>query len=147
MRGGAILLATGLIFGLVAAQYWAIDAGRLHVSPTARTWLWLDGLVPFLLGMAVILAKLPGRSPSAASRAIAAAWSGMGTAFIVADVALIAASRELGIPLLVKWMFPLLLFTLIGAARRGVWRSRRVARGSLVSLRAVALLRRFYAAS
>ncbi|HEX5419076.1 MAG TPA: hypothetical protein VFY39_03685 [Gammaproteobacteria bacterium] len=116
VRGGAILLAVGLIFGLVAAQYWAIDSGRLHVSPAARTWLWLDGLVPFLICLAVISRKFPGRSPGIASRSLAAAWSGMGAAFIAADAALIAASRTLGVPLLVKWMFPLVLFTLMGAA-------------------------------
>jgi hypothetical protein len=115
-RGGAILLAVGLIFGLVATQYWAIDSARLSVSPAVGAWLWLDGLVPFLLCAAVISAKFGRRSPAAASRALAAAWIGMGAAFIAADVALVAASRAVGQPLLVKWMFPLILFTLVGAA-------------------------------
>lgn len=115
VREGAILLAIGLIFGLVAAQYWAIDSQLLHVSATAHTWLWLDGLVPFLICVAVIAVRFPARAPGAASRALAGAWSGMGAAFVVADVALIAASKQLGIPLLAKWMFPLILFTLIGA--------------------------------
>lgn len=115
-REGAILVAVGLIFGLVAVQYWCIDAAYLAVSPAARAWLWLDGLIPFLICMAVIAAKFRDRPPGAASRALAAAWTGVGTAFIVADIALYAASRELAIPLLVKWVFPLVLFALIGGA-------------------------------
>jgi len=115
-RAGAILVAIGLIFGLVAVQYWAIDSGFLTVSPPVSTWLWLDGLIPFLVCMAIISAKFRANAPGAASRALAATWKGVGTAFIVADVALYVASRELGIPLLVKWIFPLVVFVLIGGA-------------------------------
>jgi hypothetical protein len=115
-REGAILVAVGLIFGLVAVQYWAIDSAYFAVSPAVNTWLWLDGLIPFLVCMAVILAKFRAQAPGAASRALVATWQGVGTAFIVADVALYAASKELGIPLLVKWVFPLVVFALIGGA-------------------------------
>jgi hypothetical protein len=115
-REGAILVAVGLIFGLVAVQYWCIESALFAVSPAVSTWLWLDGLIPFLVCMAVIAAKFRAHPSGAASRALAATWKGVGTAFIVADIALYAASRELGIPLLVKWVFPLILFALIGGA-------------------------------
>ena len=116
VREGAILLAIGVIFGLVAAQYWAIDAGLLAVPTWLKPWLWLDGLAVFLVAMALISSRYRGRPPGAASRALAAAWTGVGAALIFADLGLFAASRRLGLPLLTPWVFPLILFTLIGAA-------------------------------
>ncbi len=115
-REGAMLVAAGVIFALVAAQYWTIEAGLLHASPAVRAWLWLDGAVPFALCAAVISARFRDRSPTAVSRALKAAWTGMGVAFLIADLGLMAASQQLGLPLLTKWLFPLVLFTLAGAA-------------------------------
>ena len=115
-REGAILVSVGLIFALVAIEYWCIDSAWIAVSPAVSTWLWLDGLIPFLICMELIAGKFRAHPTGAASRALAATWKGVGTAFIVADIALYAASRELGIPLLVKWVFPLVLFALIGGA-------------------------------
>jgi hypothetical protein len=128
-REGAILIAVGVIFGLVAVQYWAIESSLFAVSPTVSTWLWLDGLIPFLVAVAVISVKYRAHPPGAASRALSACWKGVGTALIVADIALYAASRELVIPLLVKWVFPIVLFALIGGAWGVAFAVRR--RGSL----------------
>jgi hypothetical protein len=116
VKEGAILAAIGITFGLVAAQQWAIDSGLLALAPWTRAWLWLDGLAVFLIVMALISSKLRGLPPGAASRALSATWAGVGTALIFADLGLVAASRRLGLPLLAPWVFPLLLFTLIGAA-------------------------------
>ena len=116
VREGAILVAIGVIFGLVALQQWAIEAGALSVPDWVRAWGWLDGLVVFVAAMALIARRLPNRAPGAASRALTAAWSGVGVSLIVADLALVAASRALALPLLTPWLFPLVLFTLIGAA-------------------------------
>jgi hypothetical protein len=116
VKEGAILLANGVCFSLVAAQYWAMDAGVLSVPAWLKPWLWIDGLVVFLGAVAWISAKYRGRPPGAASRALAAAWAGVGTALIFAVIGLVAAARRLALPLLVTWVFPLILFTLIGAA-------------------------------
>ena len=116
VREGAVFVASGLIFALVALQYWAIEAGLLPASPRLRAWLWLDGALPFLVCLVVISAKCRGRPAGAASRAIAAAMSGVGIALLLSDVGLYAASLSLGIPLLIKWMFPLILFVLFGGA-------------------------------
>jgi hypothetical protein len=124
-KDGAILMAVGLIFGLVAAQYWAIDAALFQVAPGVHTWLWLDGAVPFLIAVAMISARFRGQPPGAASRALTATWIGVGAAHLAAGVALYAASKALGIPLLVKWVFPLVLFTLIGGAWGVVFAVRR----------------------
>jgi hypothetical protein len=116
VKEGAILLANGVTFALVAAQYWAIDTGLLTVPVWLKPWLWLDGLVVFLGAVAWISAKYRGRPPGAASRALAAAWAGVGTALVFAVLGLVAAASRLGLPLLATWVFPLILFTLIGAA-------------------------------
>jgi hypothetical protein len=116
VREGAILVAIGVIFALAAAQYWVIDTGLLAAPSWLKPWLWLDGFVIFLGAMALISSKFRGRPPGAASRALAAAWAGVGTALIFAVMGLAAASRRLGLPLLAPWVFPLILFTLIGAA-------------------------------
>jgi hypothetical protein len=116
VKEGAILAAIGMIFGLVGAQYWAMDAGLLPAPAWIRPWLWLDGLVVFLIAIAVISSKFRGPPPGAASRALSAAWTGVGTALICADLGLVAAARRLSLPLLAPWVFPLILFTLIGAA-------------------------------
>jgi hypothetical protein len=116
VKEGATLAAIGVIFGLVAAQYWAMDAGLVAAPAWIRPWLWLDGLVVFLIAIAQISRRLPGPPPGAASRALSAAWAGVGTSLVFADLGLVAASKRLGLPMLTPWVFPLILFTLIGAA-------------------------------
>lgn len=115
-REGAILLASGAVFSLVAVQTWAIDAGLLHPPRAVGGWLWLDGFIPFLLAWALISAKFRNRPPGAASRALTATWAGVGPALVVVAVGLEVGSRGLGLPFLAKWVFPLVLFTLIGGA-------------------------------
>jgi hypothetical protein len=115
-KDGAILMAVGLIFSLVALEYWLIEAGVVRVSETMRSWLWLDGLVPFILALGLISRKFQGQTPGAASRGLSAAWAGVGAAHVVSAVALILAGRRLGLPLLTPWVFPLVLFTLFGVA-------------------------------
>ena len=124
-RDGAILVAVGVIFGLVALQYWAIFAGVLNPPLAWRPWLWLDGLIPYLVVFALISARFRGRSPGAGSRALSAAWTGVGAAHVFAVVGLALASRRLGIPLFVIWVFPLILFTLFGAAWCVAYAARR----------------------
>ena len=115
-KDGAILLAAGLIFGLVAAQYWAAGSGLLPASPGLRPWLWIDGLVPFILVMILIARKFRGQATGAATRALSAAWGGVGVAHVFGVLALVVGGARLGLPLLATWVFPLVLFTLFGAA-------------------------------
>ena len=115
-RDGAVLVAVGVIFGMVALQYWAVFAGALVVPRAWNPWLWLDGLVPYLGVMALVSARLRGRAVGGASRALSAAWGGVGSALMVAVAGLAIAGWRLGMPLFVSWVFPLVLFTLFGAA-------------------------------
>ncbi len=115
-RDAAILVAIGVIFGLVAVQYWMIESGLLSVSATLRAWLWLDGLVPFLVAMVLISRRYRGQAPGAATRGLSAAWGGVGAAHVLGAIALIIGGGRLGLPLLASWVFPLVLFTLFGSA-------------------------------
>ena len=115
-RDAAVLVAIGVIFGLVAVEYWLIESGLLRVSGLLRAWLWLDGAIPFLVVMALISRKYRGQAPGAATRGLSAAWAGVGVAHVVGAIALIIGGRRLGLPLLVPWVFPLVLFTLFGSA-------------------------------
>lgn len=113
-RDGAVLTAIGGIFALVALQYWAVDANLFAIPQDWRAWLWLDGVAPFLIVLALIETRMKrGRGPG--SRAIAAAWAGFGLALSAAVIGLLAAAWRLGQPLLAAQLFPIILFSLLGA--------------------------------
>ena len=124
-KDGAILLAVGLIFGVVSLQYWVLDSGLFRAPKALLPWLWLDGVVPFLIVLALITRKFRGQAPGAASRALSAAWSGVGAAHIVAAIALAVGGLRLGLPLLASWAFPVVLFSMYGAAWSVAFAARR----------------------
>jgi hypothetical protein len=115
-RTGAVLLAIGIVFSVVALQYWAIDSRLVAVPQSWRSWLWLDGPAVFLPALGIIQMRLKGRSIGPGSRALSAAWSGLGLALACAVVSLAAAGWRLSLPLLAAWIFPVVLFTLLGAS-------------------------------
>jgi hypothetical protein len=114
-RDGAVLAAAGMIFGLTALQYWLIFAGILDVPPGWDGWLWLDGTIVFLVAMTLIQRRIPSR-PSAASRAMRAAWAGVGAGITISGIALGIGAWRLGLPVLTTGGFPIVLFALYGAA-------------------------------
>ena len=127
-RDGAIMASVGVIFGLTAFQYWLIFSGIVNIPSAWQPWMWIDGLVLFWLVLGLLMRHFRVPAPSAAARAVSAAWGGVGTALIAAIVALLAGAWRLGLPSLVIWVFPLVLFTLYGAAwvvafavRRRLW--------------------------
>ena len=124
-KDGAILLAVGSLFGLVALQYWAVQSGLLSVPVAFEPWLWLDGLLPFLLAAALISRRFRGQAPGAATRAMSAAWAAVGVSIVFAAIALAIAGGRLGLPRLAPWVFPLVLFTLFGAAWSVAFAARR----------------------
>ena len=124
-KDGAILLAVGLIFGLVSLQYWVLESGLFGTPRALLPWIWLDGVVPFLIVLALISRKFRGQAPGAASRAVSAAWSGVGAAHIIAAIALAVGGLRLGLPLLASWAFPVVLFTMYGAAWSVAFATRR----------------------
>ncbi len=115
-REGAVLVAIGIVFSLVALQYWAVDARLIAIPTRWRSWLWLDGLAVFLPALGVIQTRFKGPAVGPGSRAISATWAGLGVALACAVVGLAAAGWRLSMPLLAAWIFPVVLFTLVGAS-------------------------------
>jgi hypothetical protein len=145
-RDGAVMIAVGVIFGLNAFRFWGIAAGFLDWAKPMANWMGLDALAVFLVVLQVVLRRFRGVARGAASRAMSAAWTGVGLAFGVAVISLGIAAWRLQQPLLVLWVFPLVLFTLYGAAwwiafavKRRVWFGG-VATGSFITALVCALL-------
>jgi hypothetical protein len=125
-RDAAMLVAVGLIFGSLDFVYWLIFAGIVDVSATVKNWLWVGAVAVFIATLIVVLRK--PRPASAAGRAAGAALTGVGLALAASELALFAGGRALHLPLLALWTFPIVLFTLYGAAwsvafvvKRRVW--------------------------
>ena len=145
-RDGAVMIAAGVVFGLNAFRFWAIAAGFLDWAKPTANWMGLDALAVFLVILQVVIRQFRGVARGAASRAMSAAWTGVGLAFGVAVISLGIAAWRLQQPLLVLWVFPMILFTLYGAAwwiafavkRRGWFAG--VATGSFVTAFVCALL-------
>src|SRR5579863_1989961 len=100
-RDGAIMVAVGVVFGLNAFRYWGIEAGFLDWAKPTSNWMGLDALAVFLVVVLVLKRRFRGAARSAASRAIVAAWGGVGVAFSVALIALLIGAWRLQLPLLV----------------------------------------------
>jgi hypothetical protein len=124
LREGAVLTAIGVFFGLVALQYWAIDTGIASIPASWRSWLWLDGLAPFLAALAGIESRLGGAKGPAA-RAVSGAWAGVGVSLVFSTLGLVAAGWRLGQPLLPAQVFPIVLFGLFAAGWSVVFTVRR----------------------
>lgn len=114
-RDGVVMVVLGVVFGVVNLLYWLIFTDQAPALRPMSMWLWVIGLVAFFGVAGFVSARLP-RPTGAASRAMAAAWSGTGLALVAPNVGLVLAGARLGNPQLVLWIFPIILFTLYGAA-------------------------------
>jgi hypothetical protein len=112
---GAILTAVGVIFGFVSLFYWFVSAGVRTVPTTAIPWAWVMGVM-VLVPVVLLLQRRYPRSSGPSSRATLAAWQGVGTGITVAGIAFGLGAWRLQMPSLVLWAFPVVLFTLYGAA-------------------------------
>ena len=126
-REAAVMILVGVIFGIIDLVYWLVFTGRIPVTPRMSTWFWIIGLILFFASLPVIRNRLPAPT-GAAARATAAAWGGIGVSLTAAGLALILGAWRTGLPGLVLWVFPIVLFTLYGAAwgvafsaKRKVW--------------------------
>ena len=114
-RDGLALAVIGLTFGVICFIYWLVFSGLLAGIKAQVTWLWLVGVGAMVL--AIELAKRRFPAPSGASaRAMTAAWSGVGIGLIAGDLGLLAAGWRLADMAFVIATFPILLFSLYGAA-------------------------------
>ncbi|CAL1690466.1 hypothetical protein MMB232_00591 [Brevundimonas subvibrioides] len=80
MRGAAILMAAGLIYGTAALLHWCIAAGLFTVPSVAFNTLWLVATVAFLIVVTLVSLRLRDRGGvhTTANRGASAAWSAVG---------------------------------------------------------------------
>jgi hypothetical protein len=112
VRDGATLIAAGAIFGITMLLYWLASAGVL--SMPGIDWLWIGASATFLI--ALVLIQRGDTRRAVASRALRAAWSGVGAGVIVGGAAFGIGAWRLGLPVVAAGGFPIVLLTLYGAA-------------------------------
>jgi hypothetical protein len=113
-RDAAMLLAVGLVFGVLDFLYWLVFSGIVEGPPALKNGLAIGGVAVFVAALALVM-RIP-QPTNAAGRAAGTALGGVGLALIAAELALFAGGRALHLPLLPLWTLPIVLFTLYGAA-------------------------------
>jgi hypothetical protein len=121
---GAILSAIGVIFGFVSLFYWSLSAGILSVPDAWSPWAWVTGVVALVPVLHLLQRRFPKPS-GPASRAMRAAWLGVGSGITVAAIAFALGAWRLQLSSFVLWSFPVVLFTLYGMAWSVAYAVRR----------------------
>ena len=94
-QGGAILCASGLIWGTASVAHWTIISGLLPVDPAGYGLVWGVALLVFFATLFVLIRRLKaqGGVETAANRAFGSVWSALGwgifslfTALMLLDV-------------------------------------------------------------
>lgn len=114
-RDGFSLAAVGLVFGLVTLVYWLVFWGPLANLMALTYWLWIAGVVLMIVATAIARRSLPAAT-GAAARALSVAWNGVGVSLLAGSLALLAAAWRTHDGAFVLATFPILLFSLYGAA-------------------------------
>jgi Na+/H+-translocating membrane pyrophosphatase len=114
-RDGFNLAAVGLVFGVVTLVYWLVFWGPLANLAVLTYWLWVAGILLMIVSTMVARRSLPAAT-GAAARALSVAWNGVGVSLLAGGLALLAAGWRLRDATFVLATFPILLFSLYGAA-------------------------------
>jgi hypothetical protein len=114
-RDGFNLASVGLVFGVVSLVYWLVFWGPLANLMVLAWWLWVVGVLLMIVSTAIARRSLPAAT-GAAARALSAAWNGVGVSLLAGGVALMAAAWRMNDAAFVLATFPILLFSLYGAA-------------------------------
>jgi hypothetical protein len=112
-RGGAALLAAGLIFSACSVLQWAAVEGL--IGQTVATFAEKAGTALFLLFL-LTLWVIHARSAAAGrSRIASVAWQGVGLSVLTLIVTLAVATWRIQSPIL-TYLLPSIIFALYGAA-------------------------------
>jgi hypothetical protein len=114
-RDGFALAAVGGTFGVVTLIYWLMYWGPLSGALSIGWGLWLGGVVVMVGAILIANRRLPPAT-GAASRALSNAWGGVGVANTAGGLGLLAAGWRMHDATFVLTTFPILLFSLYGAA-------------------------------
>ncbi|MGZ3278010.1 MAG: hypothetical protein ACXU82_08505 [Caulobacteraceae bacterium] len=114
-RDGFTLAVVGIVFGLVTLIYWLVFWGPLASARAISWWLWAAAILGTILLAEPARRRFPLPS-SAAARALSVAWNGVGLSLLGGGLALFAAAWRLHDGAFVLHTYPILLFSLYGAA-------------------------------
>lgn len=94
-HGGAILCASGLIWGTASIAHWTIITGLLPIDPAGYGLVWGVALIVFFVTLIVLIRRLKAQTgvETAANRAFSSVWQALGwgifslfTALMLLDV-------------------------------------------------------------
>lgn len=114
-RDAFALAVIGTTFGVVSLVYWLVFSGPLAGAGLPVVWLWPVALMFDIVLVELAKRRLPPAS-GAAARALSTAWNGVGVSLTGGGLALIAAAWRLHDGAFILATFPILLFSLYGAA-------------------------------
>jgi hypothetical protein len=114
-RDGFALAAVGAVFGVVTLFYWLVYLGPLAGARVVAYGAWAVGVVAMIAIVELAKRRLPP-SAGASARAMSMAWNGVGVSLTAGGLGLLAAGWKLHDGYFVLATFPILLFTLYGAA-------------------------------
>ena len=124
-RDGFNLATVGFVFGGVTLVYWLVFWGPLGNLMVLTYWLWIAGIVLMIGSTAIARRRLPAAT-GAAARALSVAWNGVGISLLAGGAALLAAAWRTHDTGFVLATFPILLFSLYGAAWSVAFAARRL---------------------
>jgi hypothetical protein len=131
-RDGFALAAVGLVFGMVSLFYWLVFWGPLAGARFLFWGVWAAGIVAMITIVELAKRRLPP-STGASARALSMAWNGVGVSMTAGGVGLLAAGWKLHDGGFVLATFPILLFSLYGAAWSVAYAALRLGWFALVS--------------
>jgi hypothetical protein len=99
----------------VTLVYWLIYWGPLAMARILGWGLWVAGIVVMVAALMIARRRLPPAT-GASARALSNAWSGVGVANTAGGLGLLAAGWRMHDATFVLATFPILLFSLYGAA-------------------------------
>jgi len=124
-RDGFILAVIGLLFSIISAIYWLIFWGPLAGARGLADWLWVAGVAVMIGAFTVAKRRMPAPT-GAAARGMSTAWAGVGNGLVGGGLGLLAAGWKLHDGGFVIATFPILLFSLYGAAWGVAYAVKRV---------------------
>jgi hypothetical protein len=132
-RDGFALAVVGLVFGVVSLFYWLVYWGPLAGARVLAYGAWAIAVALMIVIVEAAKRRLPS-STGGAARAMSMAWNGVGESLTAGGLGLLAAGWRLQDGTFVLSTFPILLFTLYGAAWGVAYAAIRVRWFALVSL-------------
>lgn len=118
MRGASILLAAGLIYGVTSLVHWAHMTGVILPQYAAAGIEWLIATVLFLAVNFILIFRLRrmGGVRTAAQRAIATIWGGVGYGIFTLFLSMMAVSirMEAAQNDMIFWLIPSIIMVFYG---------------------------------